>query len=188
MAVLKLLGEINRDIPDGAIIDTLQKDPSLTYHILRLVNSAALITANKINSVKQALSILGRRRLTRWLQLLLFAVGNDQRPAPLVELAARRGKFMELLVEHWTHRTGTLHDRAYMAGVFSLVDALLGLPMQEVLQHLGLEEEIEDALLRRKGQLGKLLELCERVEAADFDNAQRIAGELSLPYAHVMNS
>ena len=183
MAVLKLLGELNRATNDSLIIDTLQKHPGLTFHILRLVNSAAMGAPHKIGSVRQALSVLGRRQLTRWLNLLLFAVGNCGETPPLMELAARRGKFMEFLAQRWGLQFG---EHAYMAGVLSPVSALLGLPMKEIVDSLGLIDEISDALLERKGRLGHLLELCELLERADFQGSEEIARQIGIPYAHIM--
>ena len=98
---MRLLEQTLDEGTDAAVIqETLKQAPELGYKLMRLVNSVGMGVRNPIQSLSHALAILGRRQLQRWLQLLLFAQqGNGTFPSPLLEMAAARGKLMELLAE-----------------------------------------------------------------------------------------
>jgi EAL and modified HD-GYP domain-containing signal transduction protein len=123
---------------------------------------------------------LGRRQLHRWLQMLLFA--NDKNavfPNPLLQLAATRGKFMELLAQQIDRNNQDLEDHAYMVGIMSLMDALLGMPLAEIISPLNVPTDVSSALQFRSGQLGKLLQLIEHLENNDMESASQTLEELT---------
>jgi EAL and modified HD-GYP domain-containing signal transduction protein len=155
----------------------LKQDPGLSYHLLKLVNSAAFSAGAQISSFGQAIGRIGRRQLQRWLQLLLYARPHpDGPPNLLLPVAARRGAMLEALCK----RDGGDRDQqdlAFMTGVFSLLDRLFRTPMAELLRDLKLPPDVEAALLAREGQLGQRLRLCEApcldrhgLEAAGIDS------------------
>jgi EAL and modified HD-GYP domain-containing signal transduction protein len=126
--------------------------------------------------VAQALTLLGQRQVQRWLALLLFA-GGDQASfgSALLETAALRGRLMELLVaDDDGPATQDLRDRAFLAGMLSLADVLLGRPLEELAQELHVHEDIRAALQREPGGLGDLLALAERLERADFAGVEEL--------------
>lgn len=180
LPLMRLLGLVQNDAETSDIEQVFKHDPSLSYNLLRLVNSVTMGMRNKISSLKQALVVLGRRQLQRWLQLLLFVNQAGDLHSPLLELAATRGKLMELLAIALAQRDKDLHDRAFMTGIMSLLDTLLGMPMQEVVQQVNLAGEVEKALLHREGRLGELLLLVEKLEQNDFDKAAEILARLGL--------
>jgi EAL and modified HD-GYP domain-containing signal transduction protein len=159
--LLDLLGLLARDADSRELETLLKQDPALSYHLLKLVNSAAFALSMPINSFGQAISLLGRRQLQRWLQLLLYARRHeDGLPNLLLPLAALRAAQMESLckLQGGDHEA---QDLAFMAGVFSLLDVLLALPMDQIVGALGLAPDVRDALLRREGPLGTTLRLAE---------------------------
>ncbi len=159
--ILTLLGLLSRDADSREIEQQLKQDPTLSYHLLKLVNSAAFAVSTQITSFNQAISLLGRRQLQRWLQLLLYARQQpDGLPNLLLPLAARRGAQLEALCK----RGGAERDEcdlAFMTGVFSLLDRLLHMPMLEIVAELHLPQHVSDALLERSGTLGSWLRLTE---------------------------
>lgn len=183
LAVLDLLSKLDEDVDDRVLEDTFKRDPRLTLHLLRLVNSSAFALHTEIRSLKHAFAILGRGELTRWLRVLLFALdGEPGEPSPLMELALRRAYFMEFVLKYRTHHESTqLQDVAYFVGLLSLADALMGWPLEKIAERLHLSEGTKAALLSRQGLLGRLIDLCEKLEAADFDGVEAIAAELHLP-------
>ncbi|MFC5300068.1 EAL and HDOD domain-containing protein [Azospira restricta] len=179
LAVLDLLGKINRDLDDQQLEKAFKENVGLYLNLLRLVNSAAFASQAKITSIRHAITILGRRQLTRWLQLLLFTLEDKgEHPSALFEAAARRGRFMELLMEGLAGFASCKKDQAYMAGVLSMADALLLEPMDKLVAKLCLADEVSLALTDRQGLLGKLLQLCCALETADFDAVDDLALQL----------
>jgi EAL and modified HD-GYP domain-containing signal transduction protein len=159
--LLTMLALLARDADSRELEAQLKQDPGLSYHLLKLVNSAAFSVGPQISSFSQAISRIGRRQLQRWLQLLLYARQHpDGPPNLLLPIAARRGAMLEALCK----RDGGDRDEqglAFMTGVFSLLDRLFRTPMAELLRDLKLPAEVEAALLAREGRLGQRLRLCE---------------------------
>lgn len=171
LALLRLLGLVLSDADTKEIEQVFKHDPSLSYKLLQLVNSVALGLPQKIDSLRQAIVILGQRQLQRWLQLLLFVPNSGQTDNPLLQLAATRGKLMELLGAAQAPQDRNYQDRAFIAGILSLLDTLLGMPMAEITEQINLAPDVRLALLERQGMLGDLLALTEKTERGDFDGA-----------------
>ena len=171
--LLTLLALLARDADSRALENQLKQDPALSYHLLKLVNSAAFSCGTEIASFGQAISRIGRRQMQRWLQLLLYArTGPDGPPNLLLPLAALRGAALEALCA----RDGGERDEqdlAFMAGVFSLLDRLFHMPMDAIVADLCLPAHVEAALLRREGLLGRRLALAAsaRPDPAALDAA-----------------
>ncbi len=171
LSLMTLLGLVLGDAETHEIEQAFKQSPGLTYNLMRLVNSVAAGVGKKIGSVSQAILVLGRRQLQRWLQLSLFTLQPGSRyPSPLMQLAASRGKFMEILAGK-ENRDRDYCDEAFMTGILSLLDVLLGMPHEEIITQLNLTENVRMALLRREGDLGRLLLLAEYVEQADRTSA-----------------
>lgn len=169
LALAQLLGLLLNDAETAQIEQVFKQHPNLTYNLMRLVNSVASGTRRTIGSVSQAILVLGRRQLQRWLQLLLFTLqAGSAYPSPLLLLAATRGKLMELLAARQA-RPVDYCDEAFMAGILSLIDTLIDKPLTEIVAELNVGARIAAALLRREGELGTLLQLVESVEHPDLD-------------------
>ena len=141
--------------------------PPTPYHLLKLVNSAAFAVSTPITSFAQAIAVLGRRQLQRWLQLLLYARPQpDGLPNLLLPLAARRAAQVEALCrQHGGERDA--QDLAFMTGVFSLLDRLLRMSMEDIARELQLPPDVAAALVHRGGQLGGWLRLAEGEPGTD---------------------
>jgi c-di-GMP-related signal transduction protein len=169
VAMLKLLQQLATDATLAEIEQTFKENPSLSYNLLHLVNSVFMGMREKIKTLRHAIVMLGTSHLRRWIQLSLFA-GNDSRGInhPLLEMAAVRGRLLELLV---IQKGLPLEyaDIAFMTGILSLLDVLFEMPMQELVESLNLTDEVGHALLYRQGAMGRLLNLVEKVEVTDFN-------------------
>jgi c-di-GMP-related signal transduction protein len=176
--IMRLLEQSLDERSDAAEIErTFKQAPELTYKLMRVVNSVGTGVRSPIQSLAHALKILGRRQLQRWLQLLLFAHdGTGHFPNALMQLAAARGKLMELLVEHRS-KDRRLQDRAFMTGILSLLDALLETPMSELIEHLQFPDDVRAALLERSGPLGHLLQVVEALERTDDATVSALLAE-----------
>jgi c-di-GMP phosphodiesterase len=156
--LLKLLSLVTRDAESAEIEALIKRDASLAYKLLKLVNSVAFMPGRHIESFSQALVLLGRRQLQRWLMLLLFArPPGSETASPLLPQAAQRATLLEGIAK----RKGLSRDdwdHAFMIGMFSLLDILFGVPLAEVIAPLHLSDEVTQALLKGHGQLGAFLQ------------------------------
>lgn len=155
--LLKLLSLVTRDAESAEIEALIKRDANLAYKLLKLVNSVAFMPGRHIESFTQALVLLGRRQLQRWLMLLLFArPPGSESASPLLPQAALRANLLEGIAK----RKGMSRDdwdHAFMIGMFSLLDALFSQPLAEIIAPLHLADEVTRALLEGSGQLGAFL-------------------------------
>jgi c-di-GMP phosphodiesterase len=170
LAVLELMNLVVSDADNAVIERAIKRDVTLSINLLRIVNTPAAGLRQRIDSLGQALIVLGRRQLQRWLQIMLYAEprSDEQRrghtQTPLLMLASTRARLMELLAERL--RPGQRHvaDMAFTVGIMSLMDTLFCVPMADLVEQIPVSEEVTNALLKRSGFFGELLRLAESFE------------------------
>lgn len=190
-ALLKLMRQLMDDAEIDDIEKTFRSSPGLTYKLLLLVNSVSFAGLQKIQTVRHAISMLGRAQLKRWVQLALFATDDSHAMTnPLVDMAAVRGGFMEQVAAVTPRLRGNREapDQAFMTGILSLLESLYDIPMHQITEELNLSEEVQQALVNREGIYGDLLALAEALEQVDFVRASELLGPLSIPYSTVMQA
>lgn len=172
LALVDLMSLIVRDADNTAIERCIKQDASLSLTLLQLVNTAASGSTKRINSLSQALLILGRRNLQRWLQILLYAGSGktSEKSSPLMLMAATRGRLLELLVEKLRPEDRSAADVAFTVGIMSLLDTLLAVSMVDILKKVAVQEDVARALLHHEGFYGDLLTIAESVERLKDDN------------------
>ncbi len=155
--LLKMLSLVTTDADTADIEALIKRDTNLSYHLLKLVNSVAISPGKKITNFAQAIAMIGRRQLQRWLQLLLYARSQGSMLAsPLMPRAALRASLMENLAK----RKGLSRDQqdhAFMTGMFSLLDLLFGSPLAGIIAPLNLSEDVVLALTTGNGPFSSLL-------------------------------
>ncbi len=177
LSLMKLMGLLLSDAETTELEQALKPEPGLTLNLLRMTNSVGCGCQENITSLSHAIVVLGRRQLQRWLQLLLFASGGKTSASnPLLMLAATRGRLMELLAGEIQPGNNAFSDKAFMVGIMSLMPALIGLPIQEIVAPLGLSSDVKAALGSGEGTLGDLLKLAEASENGDL---QQLTGAFS---------
>jgi hypothetical protein len=155
--LLKMLSLVTTDADSADIEALIKRDTNLSYHLLKLVNSVAFSPGKKITNFSQAIAMIGRRQLQRWLQLLLYARSQGSTVAsPLMPRAALRASLMENLAKR-KGLSRDLQDHAFMTGMFSLLDLLFGSPLAGIIAPLNLSEDVVQALTTGNGQFGNLL-------------------------------
>lgn len=166
--VLHLLNLVSQEADNKAIENGFKRDTTLSYKLLRYINSVGFGLSCEVQSIGHALTILGRNQLYRWLTLLMVTAGNNSTSPALMKTSITRGRLTELLGEPFFDKRD--RDNLFVVGVFSLLDVMLKVPMEDVLEKLQLPEAIVDALTRREGIFGPFLKLTEACE--DANNAE----------------
>jgi len=189
--LLKLMRLLGEDAEMAEIETTFRGNAGLTYKLLLLVNSVGIGTRDKIKTVRHAISILGRQQIKRWVQLALFASGDEQGVEnPLVDMVAVRAGFMENLVHY--HRTLKGYkdsaEKAYMTGILSVLEKVYSIPMTEVIQNLNLSDDVSDALTSREGELGKMLTIAELLEQMEFRHLSSYLEDIGVSFEDVLES
>jgi len=172
--LLRLITLLNQDADTSKLEAVMKGEPGLVANLLRLSNSVGVSGVSaKTTSVRHAIALLGRDPLRRWLRLLMFAHpdGRGIRSNPLMQLAALRGHFLELLVKRCYPARPQMADPAFIVGLMSVMPAALEMPMAEILEQITVSEEVRVALESRGGQLGQLLELVEHYDNNNVDGA-----------------
>jgi len=176
---LQILEKINRDEINFDNIESLiLKDVGLSYKLLKLINSASLGIKNKTNSIKYALTILGEKELIKWLYVVLLNDMKQDSPEELINLGLIRAKFCESICNNSKIKNkGML---AYITGMFSVMDAILSVPIENVVKELYLPEEVSQALILKNNNFSDILELVISYEKGDWDKVLDLAKELSI--------
>ncbi|OFZ70727.1 MAG: hypothetical protein A2Z01_11675 [Betaproteobacteria bacterium RBG_16_58_11] len=189
LRVMQLLNLTMNHADMAELEKQFKPDPVLSYKLLRFINSPATGLLQPVRSVSHALVVLGYDPLYRWLTLLLFASGQpDHRTLALMKNALVRARLTELLGQKKLKPQD--QDGLFITGIFSLLDALLNMPMETALASLKLPPAIEAALTRREGIYAPYLDLaiaCEEAEdqvIATYAAASGITAE-DINLAHV---
>jgi len=165
LELLRAATEPEFDIKNLAL--KIKHEPSLTFRLLRYLNSAAFGLRSEIHSVAHALSLLGERELRKWIAVVSVGVLADGKPDELMTVPLVRGRFCELLAP-LAGMAGHVND-LFLMGLLSLMDAILDQPLDSILAELPVRREIKDALRAKKGLYWQLLEIAIAHERADWE-------------------
>ena len=185
--LLRLITLLNQDADTTKLEAVMKGEPGLVANLLRISNSVGVIGVGaKTTSVRHAIALLGRDQLRRWLKLLMFAHpdGRGIRSNPLMQLAALRGHFLELLVQRCYPARPQMADPAFIVGLMSVMPAALEMPMGEILEQITVTPDVREALESRGGQLGQLLELVEYYDNNNIDGAATMLARMGGKLGH----
>ncbi len=173
--LLRLLAEVNQPECDFARLEQLLKpEVTLCYRLLRYVNSAAFTTLSAVTSIQQAMTLLGENRLRKWLTMAALPALASDKPAELVELSVLRARLCEALAV--PAGLGGRSQDLFLMGLFSLLDAMIGRPLEELLDELGLPEDIQRVLLDKDSGKGGPADVYRIVLASETSDWQSLAG------------
>jgi EAL and modified HD-GYP domain-containing signal transduction protein len=168
-AIIQLINLVRKQASTPEIEEVFKHDPTLSYNLLRFINSAGFGLRVEITSFRHAVMLLGLKKLFRWAALLM-TTSNVSGCAPAVgHSAIVRGRLMELLAAELLPVEEC--DNAFVVGIFSLLDTMVGLPLDQVLDAISLPQNVTNALLHGSGPLAPFLKLtlaCEDVDDAAF--------------------
>ena len=176
---MQLFKEVCReDVNFKRVEEIVAQDVALSYKLLRFVNSMSDRLAVPISSFRQALVYLGQDRLRIFVSLAVASYISLQKPKELYSLALQRAQFCHLMSRY---RQFQQHqDHAFLIGLFSVLDALLDAPLNELIEELPLTDEIKSALVDRKGAIGALLDIEECYEQANWQQISLLCQKLGI--------
>ncbi len=175
LRVMQLLNDQNFEF--GKVEQVIKTDPSLSFKLLRYINSSAIGIRHRISSLRQALVLLGERLLRRWLLIAVTTLLLEDKPPELIVLALTRGHMCEQIAA--TLGLPSEPD-PFLVGLFSVFEALVDQPLTELLDELPLSNEIKDALLQMPTPLGKVYSLVRAYELADWTTVKSLSEQLKL--------
>ena len=182
--IVELINLVRKNAESSDIEALLKKDPTLSFNLLRFINSSGFGLNVEITSFRHAVMILGMKKLFRWAAMLLTAARKDGTPSALGHMAVLRGRLMENLVGDLLSKEDA--DNAFVVGVFSLLDAMLGMPMDQALESLSLPEPVTDALLNDAGIFAPFLRMAKVCETNSEDEVNAAADSLAMT-SHQVN-
>jgi EAL and modified HD-GYP domain-containing signal transduction protein len=191
--VVELIRRVDREEPVERLDAVIRLDPTLGFKLLRYINSAAFGLRVEVASFRHAIMLLGYQRLKRWLALLLAQANREPEARPLMYAALRRGLLMEGLVGSAGQGAaraggdggGLSGDEAFICGVFSLLDRLMGQPFAELLEAVPVPAGVSRTLGHGDGPYQPYLELVQAVENASAYDLREAAERLLLVPAEV---
>jgi c-di-GMP phosphodiesterase len=182
-----LLHMIEQEEPDfDRLAEMIQSDVSISFRLLTYLNSAAFGFRRKIESIHQAIAMLGWRKIKNWLRVVLLNdMSQKTEASELMALAVQRGKFLEQIArdhDFWGFDPEILH----LLGIFSLLDTMLGLPMEDIVAYLPLDSKLKAALCREpNNEYLPLLQLAQHCEEAHWEESRQMIQRLNLDNAKV---
>ena len=176
---LQLVDEVNKaEVNFNNLTSIISRDLSLTYNLLKLVNTPAFGFIHRIKSVRHALVGLGEMEIRKWIYLVVVSDMGDDRPSELTRLSLIRARFGELLVEQT--RLKSQSENIFLVGMFSLLDVIINKPMEEILEEVQAPDPVKSALLNQSGELGNLYKLIIAYEKAEWDKVILFSEEFQI--------
>lgn len=186
VSLMKILATLqDPDCEVNELEKLISQDVSISYKILRILNSALYNLPREIDSIKQAIVILGMKTIRDWLTVITLT-NIDDKPHELIQVCLQRARMLQSLSEV----SGMNKDTGFTAGLFSSLDAFMDQPMDEVLGELPLADEIRNAILAHEGNLGNLLQTVLQYERGDWQDIKSdkpMPSELSEHYVESLS-
>ncbi len=180
LTLLRIMAEVNQPEFDIQKIENLiTPDVSLSYKMLRYINSAFFAKAQPIASIQQALVYMGEAEIRRFVSLIAMSNLGKGKPGELIRAACIRGKFCELMAPLAPDKVSA--PELFTLGMFSLLDAILDQPMERIMKELPLSEDIKQALISRKGRLIGYLLLAETYEQGMWGAMAKTTQVMKIP-------
>ncbi len=166
LTMLSLMSDLNNDeIEFEDLVKSISNDVSLCYKILKYINSAHYALRRKVDSIHDAITYVGLKKLKHWAMLITMS-NISSRPDDLMQLTMSRAFMCEQIAKQLGEKDS---QHFFSIGLLSTLDILLGMPMKQVLTDLPLSSEIQDSLMRFDGDAGKVLECVVAYEKGDWD-------------------
>lgn len=177
--IIKVLNLVRSEADIGEIEDAIKVDPVISYRLMTKINSAGLGFPRQVSSLRQAITVFGYHGLYRWLAMLLVT-GDPQNGKSIIgRMAIVRGRVLEQIGK--SPDDSKRGDDLFVVGSFSLLDNILGEPLEKLLNELSISYVMRQALLSRDGPYGLYLSLVEALELGDEAQVDNFCSMLEVP-------
>jgi len=181
--ILMLLNKLRGDAETSELTDLIKQNLTLAYKLLRYINSPGIGLTHKVATLEQALMVLGRQKFYRWLTLMLYSSGEHGLSGAVMENALIRARLAELCAQDAL--SAEQRDELFVAGMFSLLDVALSMPMADVLKQVSLPPLVGEVLLNKEGKYAPYLDLAIACEQSDSENVAVLAQAVGLDVGQV---
>jgi EAL and modified HD-GYP domain-containing signal transduction protein len=181
--IVELIQRVDAQDPIEKLENTLKRDPSLAFKLMRYINSPAFGLRVEISSFRHAIMMLGYQRLKRWLALLLATAGKDANMKPVMFAAVRRGLLMEELVR--SSGDEEMRNEMFICGVFSLLDRMFKQPFADLMKTIPVPERVYQALVDGTGPYQPYFDLVQAVEHESLYDFRTAADTLMLSVSEI---
>jgi Predicted signal transduction protein containing EAL and modified HD-GYP domains len=171
LAKMRLLRALSGDDFDVRALTTIiSSDPSVSYRLLNFINSAAFSLRAKIQSIQQALTLLGKQQIKQWfLAVIISDFDSSAKVQEAAYVSLQRARYLESMGKLYKNRAFP-SETLFMLGLFSKLDVLLSQPMDKLLQNIALDKDVEDALLSKPSPYWSWLSLVEDIEIGNWED------------------
>lgn len=173
---LSIMDAVNQpDLDYDRIDSTIRNEVSISYKLLKYINSAGFGLRQKIHSIKQAITMLGEQDIRKWINLVVLADMAGEKPDELLVCSLIRARFCEGLADRIG--LGQRSSELFLMGLLSMIDAILDMPLEQALAQLPIPDEVKSSLLGETTLLRPVLDLVKSIELAKWNemvNAQRM--------------
>ena len=188
-AVTGILSRVLADAGPDEIVGAIRPHIDLSASLIRIANVVGRSPFHSVTDIRQAVLTMGLDQIRRWLEIILFSssISDNRYARPVLQMAVTRSRLMELLAQGWTGPGKPDPEEAFLVGMFSLSEPLLGVTIPAMLEGLPLREEVRKALLRGEGSLGTLLSFAGSLDHSG-DSLEHILGDIPVPLETVASA
>ena len=185
---IKLLKELNEAGTElSRLVEIIQTDLSISYRLLKYINSARFSLCGKIESIQRAVTMLGRQNLRQWLQVVILSdINSTDKGQELVRMSVLRGRFLQLLAG--AAPTPFSMDSMFVMGFFSVLDAILDQQMEQVLDEISLDPAIKASLVDTHSEHSVWIGLLNELDRGRWDELEKKAQQMGIPMEFVDNA
>jgi len=185
---IRILAEVcNEDFDMQRLACIISSDVSLSYRLLRYLNSATFGYKVQIGSIERAAIVLGVRNLRKWLMAAILSDMKQTNKAMEASwLSVQRAFFLQVLSSKFAMRLSA--DPLFLVGLFSKIDTIFNMPIQNILEKLPLASSIKHAILDRNNPCHRVLEFLDSIEEGDWDATEKYAAGMNLDFTFVGNA
>ena len=177
ITLIKIINLLRKDVDNHVLEEQIKKAPTLAVNLISIVNTADRGLSKKVSTVKDAISLLGRNKIARLMQLLLMVPDEtvgDIKKSPILQVAVLRGDIMERMAAKIDPFNSKLKDDSFITGLLSMLPVALSISLNTLLDYIELNDEIKEALIHKDGILGTIYKVIEAYDNEHIEEYDKL--------------